>query len=93
MGEEINIATGREISIGDLAREIITQLNPSARIICDEERLRPEKSEVNRLLGDNTKIMQLTDWKMQYTFEEGIAQTIAWIRDNMNQYKVDCYNI
>ena len=93
VGEEINIATGREISIGDLAREIITQLNPSARIICDEERLRPEKSEVNRLLGDNTKIMQLTDWKMQYTFEEGIAQTIAWIRDNMNQYKVDCYNI
>lgn len=93
IGEEINIATGREISIGDLAKEIISQLNPSAKIICDEERLRPEKSEVNRLLGDNTKIMQLTDWKMQYTFEEGIAQTIAWIRDNMDQYKVDCYNI
>ena len=93
IGEEINIATKREISIGDLAKEIIAQLNPSARIICDEERLRPEKSEVNRLLGDNTKIMQLTDWKMEYTFEEGIAQTIAWIRDNMDQYKVDCYNI
>lgn len=93
IGQEINIATGREISIGDLAQEIITQINPSAQIICDEERLRPEKSEVNRLLGDNTKILQLTDWKMQYTFEEGIAETIAWIRDNMNQYKVDCYNI
>lgn len=93
IGQEINIATGREISIGDLAHEIITQINPSAQIICDEERLRPEKSEVNRLLGDNTKILQLTDWKMQYTFEEGIAETIAWIRDNMNQYKVDCYNI
>lgn len=93
IGQEINIASGREISIGDLAREIISQINPSARIICDEERLRPEKSEVNRLLGDNTKIRKLTNWKMQYTFEEGIAQTITWLRENMSQYKVDCYNI
>lgn len=93
IGEEINIATKQEISIKDLADEIIAQINPKARIICDEERLRPEKSEVNRLLGDNTKIMQLTDWQIQYTFREGIAQTIAWIRENMDRYKVDCYNI
>lgn len=93
IGEEINIATQREISIGDLAKEIISQINPKARIICDEERLRPEKSEVNRLLGNNAKIRELTDWKMQYTFEEGIAETIVWIKDNMNRYKVDCYNM
>ena len=93
IGQEINIASGQEISIGNLAQEIIAQINPSARIICDEERLRPKKSEVNRLLGDNTKIRKLTNWKMQYTFEEGIAQTIAWLRENMSQYKVDCYNI
>lgn len=93
VGQEINIATGREISIGDLAKEIIAQIDPQAKIVCDEERLRPEKSEVNRLLGDNTKIMRLTDWRMQYTFEEGIAETIAWIREHMDQYKVDCYNI
>ena len=93
IGEEINIATQREISIGDLAKEIISQINPKARIICDEERLRPEKSEVNRLLGDNTKIRELTEWKMQYTFEEEISETIAWIKENMNHYKVDCYNL
>lgn len=93
IGQEINIATMREISIGNLAEEIISQINPRAQILCDEERLRPEKSEVNRLLGDNTKIMKLTDWKIQYTFEEGIAETVAWIKDNMNRYKVDCYNI
>lgn len=93
IGQEINIATKREISIGDLAKEIIAQIDPQAKIVCDEERLRPEKSEVNRLLGDNTKIMRLTDWRMQYTFEEGIAETIAWIREHMDQYKVDCYNI
>lgn len=56
IGEEINIATQKEISIGELAGEIINQINPKARIVCDEERIRPEKSEVNRLLGSNEKI-------------------------------------
>lgn len=93
IGEEINIATQREISIGDLAKEIIEQINSDAEIVCDEKRLRPEKSEVNRLLGDNTKIKALTNWKQQYTFEEGIAETIAWIREHMQAYKTDIYNV
>lgn len=93
IGEEINIATQREISIGDLAKEIIAQINSDAEIVCDEKRLRPEKSEVNRLLGDNTKIKALTNWKQQYTFEEGIAETIAWIREHMQAYKTDIYNV
>ena len=93
IGEEINIATQQEISIGDLAQEIISQINPNARIICDEQRLRPEKSEVNCLLGSNAKIKELTDWKQQYTFEQGIAETIEWIRGNMNAYKTDIYNV
>jgi dTDP-glucose 4,6-dehydratase len=93
IGQEINIATQKEISIGDLAKEIISQINPNARIVCDEQRLRPEKSEVNRLLGSNAKIKALTDWKQSYTFEEGIAQTIAWIREHMDAYKPDIYNI
>lgn len=93
IGEEINIATQQEISIGDLAKEIIAQINPNARIICDEERLRPEKSEVNRLLGSNEKIKKLTDWKPQYTFAEGIRETISWIGEHMEAYKPDIYNI
>ena len=93
IGEEINIATQREISIGDLEKEIIAQINSDAEIVCDEKRLRPEKSEVNRLLGDNTKIKALTNWKQQYTFEEGIAETIAWIREHMQAYKTDIYNV
>lgn len=56
VGEEINIATQKEISIGELAEDLIGQINPDAQIICDEERLRPEKSEVNRLLGCNEKL-------------------------------------
>ncbi len=93
IGEEINIATQKEISIGELAEEIINQINPKARIICDEERLRPEKSEVNRLLGSNEKIKKLTDWKPQYTFEQGIAETIEWIGNHLNFYKCDIYNV
>ena len=93
IGQEINIATQREISIGDLAKEIIAQIHPDAKIVCDEQRLRPKKSEVNRLLGANAKIKELTDWKQQYTFEQGIAETIAWIRQNMAAYKTDIYNV
>lgn len=93
IGEEINIATQQEISIGDLANEIISQINPSAKIICDEQRLRPEKSEVNRLLGSNAKIKELTDWKQKYTFEQGIAETIEWLRHHMEAYKTDIYNV
>lgn len=93
IGQEINIATQQEISIGELAQEIISQINPNAKIICDEQRLRPEKSEVNRLLGSNAKIRELTDWEQKYTFADGIAETIAWIRNNMDAYKPDIYNV
>ena len=93
VGEEINIATGTEISIADLAKEIISQINPNAKIICDEDRLRPDKSEVNRLLGDNAKIKSLTDWEQKYTFSLGIAETIEWLRNNLDKYKTDIYNV
>lgn len=93
IGEEINIATQQEISIGDLANEIISQINPNARIICDEQRLRPVKSEVNRLLGSNEKIKRLTDWEPRYTFAEGISETIDWMRVNLGSYKSDIYNV
>jgi len=93
IGQEINIASGKEISIGDLAQTIISQINPSARIVCDEHRLRPDKSEVNRLLGSNSKLKELTEWKQMYTFEQGIAQTIDWMRENLGRYKPDLYTL
>lgn len=93
IGQEINIATQKEISIGQLAEELIRQINPNAKIICDEQRLRPEKSEVNRLLGCNKKIIELTDWKPQYTFEEGLAETVEFLRHNLDKYKTDIYNL
>lgn len=93
IGEEINIATQQEISIGELAQELINQINPNAKIICEEERLRPEKSEVNRLLGSNEKIKRMTNWKPNYTLGQGLAETIEWIKNNLDKYKIDIYNI
>lgn len=93
IGQEINISTQKEISIGQLAEELIRQINPKARVICDEQRLRPEKSEVNRLLGCNEKIMRLTDWRQQYTFEQGIAETVEFLRNNLYRYKPEVYNL
>ena len=93
IGEEINIATQQEISIGELAQELINQINPEAKIIVEDNRLRPEKSEVNRLLGSNQKIKHLTDWTPKYTFQEGLAETIQFLRENLDKFKVDIYNI
>lgn len=93
IGEEINIATQQEISIGDLANELIRQINPAAKIICEDERLRPEKSEVNRLLGSNEKIQKLTGWKPTYTLETGLQETIEWFKHNSEKYKTGIYNI
>lgn len=93
IGQEINIATQREISIGQLAGELIRQINPEAKIICDKQRMRPEKSEVNRLLGCNQKILELTEWKPRFTFEEGLAETIHFLRQNMDKYKTEIYNL
>ncbi len=93
IGEEINIATQKEISIGELAEELIRQINPKAEIVCDEQRIRPQKSEVNRLLGSNEKIRSLTGWQPRYTFEEGLTETITFVRENLGRYKVDQYNV
>jgi len=93
IGEELNIATQRETSIGELAEELIRQINPNAKIVTDKQRLRPEKSEVNRLLGSNEKIKKLTNWEPKYTLETGLAETIEWFKKNMDKYKAGIYNI
>lgn len=93
IGEEINIATQQEISIGKLAETLISQINPNANIVCDNDRKRPKNSEVERLLGSNKKIMELTDWRPKFSFEEGLKETIEFLRNNLDKYKIDLYNI
>ena len=95
IGEEVNISTGEEISIGDLAQSIIAQTNPQATIVTDEQRVRPDKSEVERLLGCPKKLETLTGWKPSTGLTEGLEKTIDWFREPANRagYKSGIYNV
>ena len=93
-GREINIATGTEISMADTFAMIARLMGREVDEVTDPERLRPAKSEVNRLCGDNTLITSLTDWRPRHTIEEGLAKTIEWfcLPENLAKYKPDIYN-
>lgn len=93
VGEVINASTNNEISIGDLVKKICDICGKEIKILCDEERLRPDKSEVNRLLGDNKKIKELTEWIPKYSLDEGLLETTKWIEHNMKYFKTDIYNV
>ena len=97
IGEEINIASQKEISIKELAQTLIDLINPQARIRTDEDRLRPVKSEVDRLLGNNEKIKKLTGWEPEFSLNEGLKETVTWFKHNLSKnldkYKVDIYNV
>ncbi len=91
-GEPTNLATGREISIGELARMIRDKVNPDLEIVQDKKRFRPRKSEVRQLLGSAEKVSKI-DWKPSYTFEQGIDETIEWFRNEWERadYKIGEY--
>jgi NAD dependent epimerase/dehydratase len=95
LGEEINIATETEISVGALAQKIIRQINPGATIAADPARIRPDKSEVERLVGSNRKLRSLTNWSPEYGIDRALEQTITWFRDpeNLARYKAEIYNV
>lgn len=95
IGHECNIATNSEISMGDIAQTLINLINPNASIIQDPKRIRPSKSEVYRLFGDNSKILEHTNWTMQYSLETGLKETIDWFseKENLQHYKANIYNV
>jgi NAD dependent epimerase/dehydratase len=95
IGTEINICTGTEISIGELAENIIKKMNREVKIVSEQDRLRPKDSEVFQLLGSNEKILKNTNWKQEYTLEKGLEKTIEWFKDpyNLSKYKSDIYNL
>lgn len=95
IGQEVNIATGVEHKIGDVAHLLISELKSSAKIITDEQRLRPETSEVYQLLGDNTRISTLTSWRPRFDLKAGLMETISWFKqpENLSRYKTWLYNI
>jgi NAD dependent epimerase/dehydratase len=95
IGEEVNIATQQEISIGGLAELLIEKINPIAKIQTDGDRLRPKNSEVFRLLGSAEKLVAHTNWKPETTLSEGLKETIDWFSDerNLSLFKHSIYNI
>lgn len=92
-GEITNIGKNEEISIGDLVKKISAILNVEILIESDEQRVRPENSEVERLFCDNYKLIEYTSWKPDYNLEKGLIETIDWLKNNLHLYKTGIYNV
>lgn len=90
-GSVVNIGSGEEWSIEQTARLLMDIVGRQVEISCDESRIRPEKSEVNRLLADNSLIRGLTDWRSQIPFKIGLEQTTRWIEQNLHYFDVSSY--
>lgn len=95
VGQDVNIATGHEASVGEIARKLIEMINSQAHIALDAQRLRPQLSEVERLLGSGEKMKRLTGWRPPTSLDQGLAETVRWFRDreNLRLYKSHVYNV
>ena len=92
-GDITNIGTGKEISIKQLVQLIAELLQVEVEIDSVEERVRPEKSEVERLLCNNTKLMENTRWKPEFDLKQGLTKTIEWLKNHLEMYKYEIYNV
>jgi NAD dependent epimerase/dehydratase len=92
-GEYTNIGMNEEITIGDLVNLIAELMSVKINIISDDQRIRPDKSEVERLMCNNSKIIKNTNWKPNYNLRKGLMETIDFLKENLNYYKPDIYNV
>lgn len=94
LGEEVNIATGSEISMRRTLDTIAEIMGADVTWVTDPQRIRPASSEVFRLCGDNTKIRNLTDWEPRVSLREGLGKTVEWFLnpENLKRYKSNIYN-
>jgi dTDP-glucose 4,6-dehydratase len=92
-GQAFNLGTGHEISIGEIAQKIIGMIDKTVKIVVDPARLRPEPSEVMRLLSDNSRARDCFGWQPQVSLEQGLEETIRWIQDHPEMYRVGTYEI
>jgi len=93
VGETVNLGVGKGYSIGEVARLIIKIIGTDKKIVVDQQRVRPGKSEVWRLVSNNQKMKTLTGWQPQTNLKSGLQQTIRWVKDNLAQYKSEIYNL
>jgi NAD dependent epimerase/dehydratase len=92
-GQTINLGSGVEISIGDLAKQIIALIGSPVELVEDPSRLRPEKSEVERLLADNSRAKKLLGWQPRTPLKQGLQHTIDWMAENIDLYQPERYQI
>jgi nucleoside-diphosphate-sugar epimerase len=94
LGQEVNLGVGSGETIGAMAKTILKLVGKNEKTIeQDPARIRPAKSEVLKLISDNSKALELSGWKPRYTLEQGLAETIEWIKKNLNIYKPDDYAV
>ncbi|MDO8871630.1 MAG: SDR family NAD(P)-dependent oxidoreductase [Methanoregula sp.] len=93
VGKTVNTGSGRGVTIGELADIIVRQVNPDAKIICEQERIRPDKSEVMQLLCDNRYAKELAGWEPQCSLEDGLSLTIDWMKEHISSYKAGLYTV
>lgn len=95
VGKTINIGSGQEISIGDIAALLVKLIKPGVRISSENIRKRPDKSEVGRLVCDNSLIQRLTGWESETSLEEGLFKTVEWFKNKeyLSRYKWHIYNV
>jgi len=93
VGQVINLGTGREISIGELAKTILNLMGKDLLIETDDQRIRPDASEVDRLCADISKARDLLGWEPQHSLEAGLRETIAWVENNLGEFRPGQYSV
>ncbi|MDI9370218.1 MAG: GDP-mannose 4,6-dehydratase, partial [Synergistota bacterium] len=93
VGQTVNLGTGSEISIGGLAGKILSIIGADVEIRSDDQRIRPSKSEVERLLSNPSKMSSLTGWSAEISLDEGLKRTVEWMKDRRQLYKSGIYNV
>ncbi|HMC72533.1 MAG TPA: GDP-mannose 4,6-dehydratase, partial [Mycobacteriales bacterium] len=93
LGNVVNVGSGREISIGDLAELLVKVSGREAKVVVDDSRVRPGGSEVERLLCDNTRAREWCGWEPQVSLEEGLRRTSDWVRDHLDRLEAKSYQI
>jgi len=93
VGETINLGAGHEISIGDLAHKVVEMVGGEIPIAQSDQRVRPDGSEVDRLLAAIERAGELLDWQPQVDLDDGLARTIEWLRENLARYRPEEYSV
>jgi NAD dependent epimerase/dehydratase len=93
VGEVVNLGSGREVSVGDVAATITRLVGRDIPVVFDANRVRPDRSEVDRLVADASKAKRLVGWEPRHSLEEGLCATINWIRQHLDQYKPAMYTV